>query len=320
MHKILAQEAEVLKIAQLKDTDKLLHLEAAITRLSVQATMYSQSLSEQKYNKILEWLSVSSYYNHHQFLSQSRLPGLGGWLLNHKEYIDWQTSSSSSLLLLDGVTGSGKSMLCSMIVDSLLSIADNHSSAVPFGYFYCANLDFEKTRFSSDDVMRSILSQLAVDIRGPRKIKDFLCSEYERQIVRAYGDGLDLPKLRTQDCARLILELAEQDPLTIIVDAIDTIRENERHALISALKRVVMEADNVVKIFITSRTSNRTTIAPAADKQIQITSHEIQQDMKIFVNHLVETAVTSKLLLGGEVSSVLRSMLIQTLLNGAEEM
>lgn len=76
MHKVLVQEAEVLKIAKLKDTDKLLYLEAAIMRLSIPAIMHSQSLSEQKYNKILEGLSASSYYNHHQFLSHSRLPGL----------------------------------------------------------------------------------------------------------------------------------------------------------------------------------------------------------------------------------------------------
>lgn len=320
MHKVLAQEAEVLKIAKLKDTDKLSSLETAITRLSVQATTFSQSLSKQKYNKIFEWLSASPTYNQHHFFSQSQLPGLGKWLLNHKEYIEWQTSSSSSLLLLDGITGSGKSMLCSVIVDSLLSFANNDSSAAPFGYIYCANPGFERARLSSDDVMRSILSQLAVDTTGRCKVRDFLRSEYERQIARASIGGVDLLKLRTQDCVRLILELAEQDPLTIIVDAIDTIKENDQHILISALKKIVLEADNVVKIFITSRSSNRTTIAPAADKQIQITSRETQQDMETFVNHLIDTAVTSRLLLEGEVSPALRRMLIQALLDGAGEM
>lgn len=320
MHKVLAQEAEVLKIAKLKDTDKLLYLETAITRLSIPATMHSQSISEQKYKKILEWLSASPYYSHHRFLSQSRLPGFGKWLLNHKEYIDWQTSSSSSLLLLDGITGSGKSMLCSVVVDSLLSTATNHPSAAPFGYIYCANPDFERARPSSDDVMRCVLSQLALDTSGQHKIKEFLCSEYERQIARASVDGLDLPKLRTQDCVRLILELAEQDPLTIIIDAIDIFKGDERHVFISALERIVLEADNVVKIFITSRSSNRTTITQAADKQIQITSHETQPDMESFVNHLVDTAVKSKLLLKGEVSPALRSMLIQALLDEAGEM
>jgi hypothetical protein len=281
--------------------------------------MYSQSLSEEKYNKILEWLSASPCYNHHQFVSQSRLPGLGEWLLNHKDYINWQTSSSSSLLLLHGITDSGKSMLCSVIVDSLLSIVKNDPFAAPFGYIYCADPDFERARPSSDDVMRTILSQLALDTTGRRKIKDFLCSEYERQIATARVNGPDLLKLRTQDCVRLILELAEQDPMTIIIDAIDTVKENERHALISAPKGIVLEADNVVKILITSRSSNRTRVAPAADKQIQITSHETQQDMESFVNHLIDTAVKSKLLLEGKVSPALRSILIQALLDGAGE-
>ena len=205
-------------------------------------------------------------------------------------------------------------------MDSLFSIAKNNPFAAPFGYLYCANPDFERARRSSDDVMRSILRQLALDPTGQRKMKDFLCSEYERQVATASVDGLDLLKLRTQDCVRLILELAEHDPLTIVIDAIDTVRDNERHTLISALKGIILEADNVVKILITSRSSNRTTIAPVADKQIQITSHETQQDMESFVNHVIDTAVTSKLLLEGEVSPTLRSMLIQALLDGSGEM
>ena len=200
-------------------------------------------------------------------------------------------------------------MLCSMIVNSLLSIANNHSFVASFEYICCANFDFERTRCSFDNVMRFILSQLALDTTDRRKIKDFLCSKYERQIARARVDGLNLLKLKTQDCVRLILELAEQNSLIIIVDVIDTIKKNERHIFIFALKKIVSKADNVVKIFITSRSSNRATIASTIDKQIQITSHEIQQDMKNFVNHLIDIAIASKLLLEGEVSSVLRNML-----------
>lgn len=320
MPQVLAQEAEVLKIAKLTDTDKLLNLEAAVTRLSVQANMYSQSLSEQKYNKFLEWLSVLPCYSYHQFISQSRLTNLGKWLLNKRDYIDWQTSSSPSLLLVHGITGSGKSMLCSMIVDSLLLTAKNDPPAAPFGYIYCANPDFEKARRSSDDVMRSILGQLAIDRTDRRTIKDFLYSEYERQIATASVDGLDLPKLNTQDCVRLVLELAEQDPLTIIIDAIDTVKESERHTLASALKEIVLKAKNVVKILITSRSSNCAAIELAVNKQIQINSHETQRDMESFVNHLIDTVVTSKLLLEGRVSPALRNMLIEALLDGAGEM
>ena len=320
MHQILAQEAEVLKIATLTDSDRLLNLDAAVTRLSVQANMYSQSLSEQKYNKCLEWLSVSPFYSYHQFVSQSRLANLGKWIFTHQDYMDWQTSSSSSLLLIHGIIGSGKSTLCSMIVDSLLSAAENDPSTAPFGYFYCANPDFEKARLSSDAVMRSIISQLALDRTGQRSIKDFLYSEYERQMARTKVVGHDLPKLRTRDCIRLILEHAEQNPLTIIIDAMDTVEQNERHTLISAIKEIVLKADNVVKILITSRSDNRTMMKTAANKHIQITSLETQQDMKSFIDHLLDTAVTSMMLLEGRVSPDLRNLLIKTLLDGCGEM
>jgi hypothetical protein len=319
MHRILTQDAEILKIAKLVDSDKLIYLEPVTIRLSIQTTMYSQLLSEQKYKKILEWLSVSPYYNYHRFVSQSRLPGLGKWLLNNKDYVDWQTSSSSSMLLLHGIIGSGKSMLCSLVVDSLVSITEKYPLTAPFGYIYCTNTDFERAPRSSDDVMRSILSQLAYNTSDQHKIKDFLCSEYERQVARAKVNGLDLPKLRMQDCVRLILELAEQDSLIIIIDAIDTVREDEQHALISALKRIIVEADNVVKILITSRSSNCTSMVLVADKQIQIISRETQQDMESFVNHQINTAVASKLLLKGDVSLALRSMIIRSLLEEAGE-
>ena len=320
MHEVLAQEAEVLKVAKLTESDKILNLEAAVARLSVQANMYSQSLSEQKHRQLLEWLSVSPSYSYHQFISQSRLANLGEWLLSNRDYIEWQTSSSPSLLLVHGIIGSGKSMLCSMIVDSLLSVANSDPSAAPFGYIYCANPDFEKARRSSDHMMRSILGQLALDRTGRRTIKDFLYSEYERQNATARVDGLDLPKLRTKDCVRLILELAEQDPLTIVIDAVDIINEGERHALMSALKEIAVKADSVVKILITSRSSNLTAIEPAVNKQIQITSREIERDMENFVNHLIDNAVTSKLLLEGRVSPALRNRLTEALLDGAGEM
>lgn len=320
MHKILAQEAEVLKIAKLTDSDKLFNLETAFTRLSIQATVYSQSLPEQKYNKLLTWLSVLPYNNHHQFVSQSRMPGLGTWLLNHEDYIEWQTSSSSSMLLLHGITGSGKSALCSVIVDSFSSAANTDPFLAPFAYFYCANPDFEKARCSPDDIMRSLLGQLSLGATEECKIKDFLCSEYDRQVAKTRVNGLDLLKLRTQDCVRLILELAEQDPITIIIDAIDTIEEIERHSLMSALEMVISEADNVVKILITSRSSACARVASVANKRIQITRQEAQQDMTSFVSHLIDEAASNMLLLEGNVSSALRDLLVKTLLDGAGEM
>ncbi|KAK2744182.1 multiple ankyrin repeats single kh domain-containing protein [Colletotrichum kahawae] len=170
----------------------------AFTRLSLQS---SSTIAEQLFNEIVEWLSVAPYYHHHHFLAQSRLQGAGRWLLNHEGFVNWESSSSSSLLLIHGIPGSGKSTLCSIIIDHLLSngTANANSSMAPFGYFYCANPGSERMRRTVDDVMRTILFQLAIDSSDRTKLRDVLSEEYKHQILRSRAGKLDLPRLKLQN-------------------------------------------------------------------------------------------------------------------------
>ncbi|KAF6809884.1 ankyrin repeat domain-containing protein [Colletotrichum musicola] len=264
--------------------------------------------------------TVAPYYHHHQFIAQMRLPGAGQWLLSHEDYTQWQSSSSPSLLLLHGIPGSGKSTLCSVVVDSVLSIASTTPSAAPLAYFYCANPESEKARRSSDDTMRTILFQLCVNATHPTQMRDILSSEYERQRARSRAGKMDMPRLRTKDCVRLILELAEQDPMTIVIDGLDSVEDSERPDLIDALREIVSHADNVVKIFVTSRSSHRAAAMPIAEFQIQLTTQETRPDMEAFVEHSVDDAVARKLLLEGNLRPEIRRMLLHALLDGAGEM
>ncbi|ROW04889.1 hypothetical protein VMCG_04769 [Cytospora schulzeri] len=304
MPRILAREDEVLKIARLTDTEALLLLDATVTRISAPKTLSSRSVSNDKYADVLDWLSGSPYYSHHEFVSQSRLTGAGKWLAKHPDYMEWHNTSSSSLLLLHGIPGCGKTTLCSVVVDALLTTAANNPSAAPFGYFYCANTQSEKTRASSDNVMRTLLGQLALSPTEPRKIQELLCSEYDRQSALARIDGLDLPKLHTRDCTRLILDLAEKDPLTIVIDSVDSMDEEDQIVFLSSLRHIVAKSDNVVKIFITSRSNIH--ILSGANNQVQITAHETRMDMKTYIRHQVHTSVADKLLLEGNASPSLQ--------------
>lgn len=311
------REREVDAFSKLADAETLRSLDAGFTRLSTQTSRY---LEEEKYNNILEWLAVAPSYLHHRFLAQSRLPNLGRWLFSHTEYTNWQTSSSPSLLLIHGIAGSGKSTLCSIIVDALLAAATNNPSAAPFAYFYCANLESETERRSSDSVMRTIVFQLGLDISHPLKMRDFLCAEYERQLLLARAGKLDMSRLTTKDCVRLILELAEDDPVTIVIDGIDAVNDTDRPILIQALREIVSKADNIVKILVTSRSSSRVAAVPASEFRIQITSQETQGDMKVFVDRLIDNAVADKVLLEGKVCVDTQKLLKHELLTGAGEM
>lgn len=311
------REKEVDAFSKLADAETLRSLDAGFTRLSIQT---SRDLAEETYKSILEWLAVAPYYLHHRFLAQSRLPNLGRWLFGHTEYTNWQTSSSSSLLLIHGIAGSGKSTLCSIIVDALLVAATNNPSVAPFAYFYCANLESEKDRRSSASVMRTTVFQLALDTSHPTKMRHFLCAEYERQLLQARAGKLDMPTLTTKDCVRLILELAEEDPVTIVIDGIDAVEETDRPILIQALREIVSKADNIVKILITSRSSSRVAAVPASEFRIHITSQETQGDMEVFVDRLIDDAVSNKVLLEGKVCDNTQRLLKHELLTRAGEM
>ncbi|GJC86317.1 hypothetical protein ColLi_09155 [Colletotrichum liriopes] len=107
--------------------------------------------------------------------------------------------------------------------------------------------------------------------------------------------------------------------MTIVLDGLDIVEEKDLPILTKALKEIVSNADNVVKIFVTSRSSSRIAMLLEADYDIPITRQETQRDMKAFVNHLVDTAVDNKLLLGGNVDQQLQSLLRQTVFERAGE-
>ncbi|KAI1255833.1 hypothetical protein MGN70_002573 [Eutypa lata] len=163
--------------------------------------------------------------------------------------------------------------------------------------------------------MRTILRQLATDRIDSKKVRDFLWSDYERRLATASIDGFDPPELRTKDSVELILELADQEPLTIVViDDIDHTHEDDCHTFIEPLNRIIARSSNVVKILVTSRdNAHISTALTAADKTIRITSDEVRQDIETFVNHQIDGAIVKGWLFGN-VSPTLRSMVQQALL------
>lgn len=164
---ILKQEAELLKIAGLSDTESLHYLEASTVRLVDQASTIQKSLDEAKHIQLLNWLSLSRFARHQEALSEKRMPGSASWVFHHEEYRNWKISSLSSLLVLYGIPGSGKSNICSAVVDSFKSEQVKNSLAAPIAYFYCSDSLSEPYRAQPAEVLRSILGQLIMSTDSP---------------------------------------------------------------------------------------------------------------------------------------------------------
>lgn len=334
MEKILAQKAKVSNLANLVNTEIqqnvdqnvvavrhiLEALDNPIKRLVDQATMSTKTLQEHEYLELLHWLSSVPFSRHHERHSESRVPDSGKWLLDHPQYLSWKRSSTSSMLLLHGTVGSGKTSLVSAVVDSFFRESSGRVSPAPFAYFYCAKNAFELERADPDEIMRSIVRQLTFSEDAQRNVHKTLLADYERRQAEAKIDGFDVPRLRVAECIRLILDITDSNPAAIIIDAVDEAQESRRHELLDALNRITKESASVVKIFITSRDNNSIFTLLSDAPKIRIHSHDNRVDMELFVRHHITLTVQSRRLLNGNLSESLQEDMAETLLDGADEM
>ena len=205
INRIFGREQEVIELAQSSKATAL-DLPAAISmRMCNQEMNMQQCISKEELEKMLQWLSLPLCCEPHESISKSRLEGTGQWLIEHERFKHWQTSSSPSAFLLRGVAGSGKTNICSMLVDLFLTNARDQPSIAPFAYFYCPSLGAERPPLSLDKVMRAILAQLAIDKNDNKKVRNFLWTEYQRRSVFARVNDSALSKLTTQESGSLIL-------------------------------------------------------------------------------------------------------------------
>lgn len=332
MQRILELEANIAGVATLLDAEAqretqtdvekglalLESFEAPLNRLNQQVDIICQTLEEEEYTSMLRWVSTIPYPRHHERISENRVPGTGEWLLAHPVYLQWKSSSSSAVLLLEGIMGSGKTTLASKMIDSFLS--EKRVSSTPFAYFYCARNAFERERSDPDHILRSLVRQMVFVGDTARTARESLTIEYRRRKAEAKVDGFDVPQLRVSDCNRVLLDIMWASPAVIVIDAIDEVQETRMHELMNSLNYIVAEASSVVKICITSRHTGNLAARLHDPVTILVNKIDSRSDMELFVRQRVDDAIQNKRLLGGKVSEDLQDCLRDRLVNVASEM
>ena len=290
-----------------------------ITRLVDASTIYTTTLQDQQFTSILEWLSSVEYKKHHSRHSEQRLPGSTEWLFRHPQFIDWETSSYSALLVLHGIPGSGKTKLASSVVDRFLRQKEQNPLAAPVAYFYYGDSKMGTARADASEILRSLTRQLAIVDRSARTIHEQVTLEYERRAAEARLDGFETSRLRSSECVDLMLSLLESNPAVIVVDGIDEVEEEHRHELLSSLQRIRDHSASVVKILVSSRHDGRIFAQLPGSIMLQIQASDTQDDVAAFARHGVSSAI-NKFLLDGEMSQDLQDSLVTFLSEGAGEM
>lgn len=289
-----------------------------IKRVSIMAHAVLKTAEENDYLECLRWLSPAPVLQHHEIHSSNRVQGTGKWLFDHPQHRDWNYSSSSSMLTLHGIPGCGKSAIASVVIDSLMSTGD--TAFTPLAYFYCARNTFEVERSIQDDIMRSIVRQLATSKHSPGKIHDAVFSAYEQRRLEAKLSGFDLRKLKLEEFVKLILEITESNPAVIVIDAIDEVSKDGQSILLNALKLIISKSANVMKVFVTTRTDSHILALVDKDLTIRVDRNNVKDDVEKLTKHLLTLAIDEKRLLRGHVSEPLRKELESSLVQSAGEM
>jgi len=203
----------------------------------------------------------------------------------------------------------------SLLIDEMTSTSVISSRAPPVAFFYCAKETAEPERSRPTEVLLSIARQLSGDdpeysIRLP------LITTYNKH----YDFGVKPRRLESSECVELILALTDENPATIIIDALDECDAAHRYILMDALDEIMQRSSNIVKIFISSRDDGDIVCRLSGSPNLYISVEDNQEDIESFIDNQMEIAIASKRLLRGRVSEELASDISQTLKRDAQGM
>ncbi|KAK9783908.1 putative NACHT domain-containing protein [Seiridium cardinale] len=116
-------------------------------------------LENQQQSNMLEWLGAPDHSVAHNFACAKCHPGTGSWFIQSEVFESW-SSQKGSRLWVNGKSGSGKTILCSTIIESIkkLVFRNQNQRSGHLVYFYFS-FDISEN-YTLISVLKSLISQL----------------------------------------------------------------------------------------------------------------------------------------------------------------
>ena len=144
-----------LGVLQLKDNKRIQ------TDVAEIKTLLDLDKANQISSNVRDWLKAPDATIDHNAACSKRHPDTGSWLIEDTRFLKWFIEEDS-ILWLNGFAGSGKSVLCSTVIESVLSLRGS-DPRIGIAFFY-----FTFTDESKQDVMgmlRALLLQLSSQLQ-----------------------------------------------------------------------------------------------------------------------------------------------------------
>ncbi|KAL1985679.1 hypothetical protein VTN96DRAFT_7546 [Rasamsonia emersonii] len=190
----------------------------------------------EKLAKLRRWLSAPDPSPTQYKLVNERLANTGLWFLKSQKYIRWKTDIMSFLWLY-GIPGSGKSVLCSGIVEDVSRDCESDAGkAIAYYYFSFSSLDDQ----APEQMIKSLISQFSEKcVRIPASLESVLSSDLTGQ--------RQPPLHKLLDMLRAIMQ--EFPASYIVLDGLDECPDRE--GLLGVLTKIVRwELENLHMIVL----------------------------------------------------------------------
>lgn len=255
-----------LGVLQLNDTQGL---QDDVTEMK---TLLQSVKCNQISSELRDWLRAPDATVDHDVACAKKHPGTGMWLIKGSQFSKWLTEQNS-IVWLRGFAGSGKSVLCSTAIQSVLRHR-GHDRGIGIAFFYFTFNDDSKQDESS--MMRALLLQLS------RQLQDGHADL--TRLHESYKAGTPPSPALLEYLRRLIQRFRH---VYILLDALDeSPRTGPREYVLNALKTMQNWDLQNLHLFVSSRDEPdiRESLDLPATQQVNMQNAGIDRDIADFIS------------------------------------
>ena len=268
---IRANLSSALGVLQLKD-NKRIQTEVADVK-----TLLCLVKSNQESSGLHAWLKAPDATVDHNAACLKRHPGTGLWLIEDPHFSKWLVEGNS-VLWVNGFAGSGKSVLCSTAIQSVLSHRRS-DARIGIAFFYFTFNDDSKRDHSA--MLRALVLQLSNQLQDGHA--DLV------RLYNAHKPGTP-PSPDLLECLRSLTERFEQ--VYIMLDALDeSPLDGPRRYVLEALETIRGWALQGLHLFITSRDERdiHESLNLSTTQKVAMQNAGIDQDIGNFISARLKT-------------------------------
>ena len=218
----------------------------------------------------------------------------GQWFLNGKIFAEW-IHGKEPVIWLNGDVGSGKTILCSSIIEKVQpsTTSSDSLSQGTMAYFYISWADARTQDLGV--ILRSILAQVALDDRFTHEL-EALSMDNEKRIVNRDDMFIRFRNALTKIDAQSngmndTSDAPDTAPIFLVLDALDEVPYGPlRDKILDFLAELTKLNLRCLRILLTSRREgdiSQRLLAMKACKPVTIDTHNVKEDIRQFVDHQI---------------------------------